>query len=375
MNLSLKNRVALSFVLANLIIIGLGLTMFHFLGRMNKSIESISKANDPSFEVNIYIDDLRAHTIELLKYQHRLVFEPSNDQLVDKIIETCDQLEELLGSVNTNKVEGARDSILKMMGHVESIKLFLQKGNHHAQLQNNLSITELTDKIIDAFSEIQNIRNDFGRQREYEVSVIINQTKQNMMYTLIITFVATMLLGLIIPGKIALPFKKVNDAIRELQECNFDVNIYYNQDDEMGEIAHEMNRMIVNLKKFEELRAERIQLEVRKFDTLANAIQKQVLVANAKGELIYINGQLFSLLEVQSEDVINKSLKRAKIPTPITESFALAIKRRSKIENAEIVFPRSSGEEFRAYATIFPIRGKDSANDYYLMVLSQNVFV
>ena len=47
--------------------------------------------------------------------------------------------------------------------------------------------------------------------------------------TLIIGFLGTIILGLVVPGKIALPFKKIKDAIRELQECNFDVSIYYNQ--------------------------------------------------------------------------------------------------------------------------------------------------
>ena len=53
--------------------------------------------------------------------------------------------------------------------------------------------------------------------------------------------------------KIALPFRKINDAIRELQDCNFDVSIFYNQDDEIGEMATEMNKMIHSIKVFDEL--------------------------------------------------------------------------------------------------------------------------
>ena len=74
-----------------------------------------------------------------------------------------------------------------------------------------------------------------------------------MMFTLIIGFFATILLGFIVPGKIALPFKKIKDALRELQECNFDVSIFYNQDDEIGEIAREMNKMIHSFKTFEDV--------------------------------------------------------------------------------------------------------------------------
>ena len=96
------------------------------------------------------------------------------------------------------------------------------------------------------------------------------------------------ILGLIVPGKIALPFKKIKDALRELQDCNFDVNISYDQNDEIGEIASEMNKMIHSIKVFEELRADRISVENRKFGALANIVKRPVLVANAqRGAYLY----------------------------------------------------------------------------------------
>ena len=36
-------------------------------------------------------------------------------------------------------------------------------------------------------------------------------------------------------------YKQYLQIIRELQDCNFDVSIYYNQDDEIGELEEEWN--------------------------------------------------------------------------------------------------------------------------------------
>ena len=81
----------------------------------------------------------------------------------------------------------------------------------------------------------------------------------------------------------------------------------------------------------------------------------------------------------------------------------MAIKRRSKIENAEVIIPARVRDDdwddddddedreerseskvavveeelepiFKGYANVIPIRGKDSSLDYYLMVLSKEVF-
>ena len=114
--------------------------------------------------------------------------------------------------------------------------------------------------------------------------------------------------------------------MRELQECNFDVSIFYNQDDEIGEIAREMNKMIHSFKTFEELRMNRISLENRKFDALANMGKKPVLVANADNKIIYMNGSLYNLMRVQSEDVIGKVMDETLVPKSIIECYKMASK-------------------------------------------------
>ena len=269
------------------------------------------------------------------------------------------------------------------------------------------SIGDLADKILESFSEFQDIQFYQNVERDKKMKKIINETKRKMMITLIIAFLWTIILGLVIPGKIALPFKKIKDAIRELQDCNFDVSIYYSQDDEIGEIAREMNKMIHSFKVFEELRADRIAVENRKFDVLANMVKRPVLLANAKGELIYLNNKVYSLLQVQSEDCIGKVMTDTVIPQCIIDTYQLAIKRRSKIENQEIAIEKKEeakksekelgdkishkvdieGEDadnveevqkvieyvYQGYASVIPIRGKESSLDYYLMVMSKEV--
>src|SRR5690606_32715509 len=219
--------------------------------------------------------------------------------------------------------------ISKMIGYVESLKTLLSKVTT-VNTRDNAGVSaigELADKILEAFSEFQDIQYFQNEQRDKQISGIISDTKRYMLITLIITFLMTILLALIVPSKIALPFKKINDAVRELQDCNFDVSIYYNQNDEIGELARELNKMIGSMKNFEELRADRISVEQRKFDILANMVKKNVLVANASGELIYVNNKMYQILNVESEDILNKNMVDTRIPESIKETFELALKR------------------------------------------------
>lgn len=398
MNLSLKNRVALSFVIANVVVLILTFTVFQYLKTLNAEIETITVRSN---RVSLLTDEIRISAVSILKNQRRILTGNADEQTVENLQTLTESFTSQLQTLETLYDEPeVKKVIAQMISYVETLELVLSKASlFHRDTVGITTISDLSDKILDSFSEFQDIQYFQSVERDKQIKQIINETKRNMMITLIIGFLGVIILGLVVPGKIALPFKKIKDAIRELQENNFDVSIYYNQEDEIGEIAREMNKMIHSFKRFEELRTDRISVEHRKFDALANMVKKPVLVANAEGKLIYMNNQLYSLMQVQSEDVIGKNMTDTVMPSSIIESYDLAIKRRSKIENAEIDIPlrktsgtndegseepelkgaapkevHESGPAFKGYANVIPIRGKDSSLDYYLMVLSKEVF-
>ena len=409
MNLSLRGRVTSSFFIANIVVLTLTFVVFNYLDSLNKDIETITfKSN----RISLLTDDIRISAVTLLKYQRKILTSRPTTRQIDQIISLCESftsqlstLESIYKNVDAQRVVG------QMLAYVDSLKLDMQKGTLMDRGGSGVAkVGELADKILESFSEFQDIQYIEAKERDKKIKVIVSETKRHMMIVLIIGFLFTIILALVIPGKIALPFKKVKDAIRELQECNFDVSIYYSQNDEIGEIASEMNKMIHSFKVFEELRADRISVENRKFDALANLVRRPVLVTDAKGKLIYMNNKSYQLLEVQSEDVIGKEMAESVIPSQIIESYELAIKRRSKIENAEVKILAKRKEEaapikennvseeglegeivdagqiaelqeekepeyiYQGYANVIPIRGKDSSLDYYLMVLSKDVF-
>ncbi len=388
MNLSLKGRIAASFIIANLVVLVMGFTVFFFLDSLNNQITSIT---DNTNKISLLSDEVRMSTVSILKLQKKILTTKSGEEDLRRLQSLCQGFSTQLQRLDSyySEVE-AKKIISKMLGYVESLQTIVDKSAlFYRDTAGLATISELTDKILEAFSEFQDIQYFQNEQRDKQVKAIIGETRRNMLITLIITFLGTILLSLVIPGKIAMPFKKIRDAVRELREGNFDVNIYYSQNDEIGELAREINKMIAGIKRFEELRTDRVNVEGRKFDMLANMSKKNVLVANAHGEITYLNNSMYGLLDVQSDDVIHKNLNDVNLPESIAETFEVAIKRRSKIENAEITIPRrkkildpvtneylyqDQGEPYHGYANVIPIRAKESSSDYYMMIIAQEVF-
>jgi len=405
LNLSLRNRVAFSFIIANVVVLLITFTVFQFLNTLNVEVEQ--KATDQN-RISFLNFEIRISTINILKNQRELLSKGVNETTVKRLTEITELLKVQFQRLDGLQRDPAiKSDIAKMLSYLDSLNLLLAKSVYSRDKLGVISVGEISDKILDSFNDLQENYNIQLTNNEKSLKETINQIKQKMMITLIIGFLGTIVLGLVVPGKIALPFKKIKDAIRELQDTNLDVSIYYNQDDEIGEIAKEMNKMIHSFKVFDELRTDRISIENRKFDALANMTKRPVLVANAEQELIYMNNKMYSILQVQSDDVLGKEMEDKIIPVTIKEAFELAIKRRSKIENTEVkIFARKelelaqepgqgaesmqineSGESveendveegeviFNGYANVIPVRGKDSSLDYYLMVLSTEVFV
>lgn len=389
MKLSLKRRVAFSFIIANIVVLVMGFTVFFFLDSLNNQISNITVNSN---KISLLTDEVRISAVSILKMQKKILTSKPTGEDLKRLENLCEGFQSQLQRLDSFYTEvEAKKIISKMQGYVDSLKTIVSKSSLFYRDGEGIStINELTDKILEAFSEFQDIQYFQNEQRDKQVKAIIGETRRNMLITLIITFLGTILLSLVVPGKIAMPFKKINDAVRELQDVNFDVSIYYDQDDEIGELARELNKMIVNMKKFEQLRTDRISVEHRKFDTLANMIKKNIMISNAKGELIYMNNPMYATLEMQSDDVINKNITDTLIPDSIVETFELAIKRRSKIENAEITIPKrkkvidpatgeyvfeDTEEAYQGYANVIPIRAKESNLDYYMMIISKEVFV
>ena len=394
---------AFSFIIANLVVLLITFTAFQILNDLNEEVEKKAVHQNRISYLNF---EIRLSTISIMKKQREMLLKGPKEPIVKKLTEKSSLLKEQLQRLDAlQKDSTVKSNIAKMLSYLDSLNLLLAKSVYSRDKLGVISVGEISDKILDTFTDLQENYNLQLTTKEKSLRDAINKIKQKMMITLIIGFLGTIVLGLVVPGKIALPFKKIKDAIRELQDCNLDVSIYYNQDDEIGEIAKEMNKMIHSFKVFDELRTDRISVENRKFDALANMTKRPVLVANAEQELIYMNNKMYSILQVQSDDFMGKSMEDTLIPASIKESFELAIKRRSKIENAEIKIIaknesegsndsgqasesmqiNESGEAisseedaeivFNGYANVIPVRGKDSSLDYYLMVLSTEVFV
>ena len=79
MQLSLKRRVALSFIIANIVVLIMGFTVFFFLDSLNSQISSITINSN---KISQLTDEVRISAVSILKMQKKiLTTRPNSDDL------------------------------------------------------------------------------------------------------------------------------------------------------------------------------------------------------------------------------------------------------------------------------------------------------
>lgn len=381
MNLSLTNRVKITFIIANGVVLITGFLMYFFLGTLADKTKNIWDELQSIRELDeISRSNIVELTVMSVNIEEKAVTEKRLITYRDKANELRSNLERLKAEY---KDSDTRSLVQALLQSVDTLIQYIGEPDNKKSLDrvkdSNFQLTLVT-KVSNDFSAYLKKSQLNNQDSSERVKNTIASIKKNMLLVLILAFLGTIVLSWLVPNKVALPFKKINHAIEELQNCNFDVSIAYEEEDEIGELSTSLNKMIAQLKQHEELRSDKFMLESRKFNIIANHIDAKVLVANSEGKLSYMNNELYSMLKVETSEVIDKELEESVIPESIVSVFDKALKRRGKIENEEITFDykklvdeEEQEASFSGYAEVYPIRGKESSLDYYLMIINEEM--
>ena len=116
-----------------------------------------------------------------------------------KIINSCESFSSLLHTLDGYYEDPeVKKTVAKMISYVDSLKVVLSKATIYSRDNAGMaSISDLSDKILETFSDLQDIQISHEVKKDKNIKQIIVETKKNMMIVLIIGFLGTIVLGLL----------------------------------------------------------------------------------------------------------------------------------------------------------------------------------
>ena len=203
----LKERVNVSVIIANVVMLALFAIVFRSLNSLNKDIRSTSVQTNLTM---VLTEEVRVST-EYLRHLHRQMQNNKSEKGVrDKMIALCDSfnlpLDKLDSTYNDMDIKKVTN---RLRGYIESIRSIFGRDNLIDQ-DFEMVVTlvgTLADKIVSAFGQLQDYQYKIRMEKTKELNKSANKTKRKVVTTLIVGLFGVVNFVLIAPGKISQIFK------------------------------------------------------------------------------------------------------------------------------------------------------------------------
>jgi PAS domain S-box-containing protein len=197
-------------------------------------------------------------------------------------------------------------------------------------------ISTLADEIAEAkWAEFEMHAHDADR--------IESVAKRNMGIILGFTGISSLLLGLYLPPKIVVPIRRLTNLIKRAQEEEFRINIDVSSNDEIGELGRFINRMMDQIRVFDDLKVRKITEERRRLEVLSNLLREGVILVDGDGRVCGINPAALNFLGLSQSDVEGRSIKEIPLYGPLRQALLRSVDAHERFHDSILILPPSDG--------------------------------
>ena len=109
-----------------------------------------------------------------------------------------------------------------------------------------------------------------------------------------------------LPGSIDRPIKEITNGILEIANHNYDKTLDIKGSRELVEVSANFNRMAKRLADYHASTLSEMKAAKKYMETIINSLNEPIIGLNKELEILFINDEALSILNLKREDIINK---------------------------------------------------------------------
>jgi len=328
MRLSLGAKVQLGFFSAVALVVVIGVMAFIYLGRLNHEVQDVLQKDilfaraGEAIKI-FFLETRRAEKNYLVFGQDRDIRE--YEFFLAKLKEALQEGKEAARKDETRGKYRAIEQHLQQYEQTFSRLLTVPPEARDEIRRVSQELGDIGQRIATLADEIADTRWAELEMHAQDADRIETVAKRNMGIILAFTSISSLLLGLYLPRKIVVPIRRLTDLIRRAQEEEFRVNIDVTSNDEIGELGRFINRMMDQIRVFDDLKVRKITEERRRLEVLANLLHEGVILVGDDGRVCYINPAALEFLGLNLSDVEGRPLKEVPLDEPLRQALLRSI--------------------------------------------------
>jgi PAS domain S-box-containing protein len=346
MRLSLGAKVQLGFFSAVALVIVIGVMAFIYLGRINYEVQDVLQ-KDILFArageaIKIYLlETRRAEKNYLVFGQDRDIKE--YEFYLAKLKEALREGKEVARQEETREKYRAIEQELQQYEQIFARLLTVPSEAREEVQRVSQELSEVGQRISTLADEIAEAKWAELELHAHDADRIELVAKRNMGIILGFTGISSLLLGLYLPRKIVVPIRRLTNLIKRAQEEEFRINIDVTSTDEIGELGRFINRMMDQIRVFDDLKVRKINEERRRWEVLSNLLREGVILVDGNGRVCGINPAALDFFALSQSDVEGRSIKEIPLDAPFRQALLRSVDAHERFHDRIIPLMPSDG--------------------------------
>ncbi|RMF85983.1 MAG: HAMP domain-containing protein [Nitrospinota bacterium] len=347
MRLSLGAKLQLAFLVAALLVCVAGGIAFFSIGQFSREVQTILKNDVLIAKIG---EEIRFYILEARRAgQNFIIFaDPSflqrGEEALAELHRTLQRGRKLSRKPKTQEKYAQIEALLQ---RYEARFSRLSQGEKLEKTQIELSteLGTLTDQILrlatqlsqETWSEL-----DLHSQDANRIAAVV---KRDMVLIIAIPLVISILLALYLPRRIVRPIQRLTQLVKAVQEeGKLETHVSIEGEDEIGELGRFVNRMIAQLKVFDQLKVQKIAEEQRKLEMLATLLSDGIMIFDAQQKLSFANAATQSLFALDLSAYQGTRIDEIPLPSQIKEEILRALQHQERLQSKLLRIPPHNGK-------------------------------
>ncbi len=200
------------------------------------------------------------------------------------------------------------DSLLPLLNRVEqNIQLTQLITSRSTTFYQEL--TEKASQIISLGEKIIFRANQRIADNKNRILRLAARSQRNIITAIMLVSVLLIYLIIRLPNSMVLPIKRIAHALNRAEQGDLNIRVTVNTNDELGDLARQINRVFARLRVFDEKKANHILELEHRFRLLAGNIKEGVLLVDRLQQITFANPAVQPLLGTDYTNAIGRSLK------------------------------------------------------------------
>lgn len=136
--------------------------------------------------------------------------------------------------------------------------------------------------------------------RRHVVS-LSNRAQRNLLSSIVLTGIVGIYLVLFLPSRVVRSLRRITHVLQQAERGDLDVSALETGSDEVGNLAGHLNRLLTQVRTFDDLKTERMIRGERRMGTLVDHLDEGVLLVDDEMKPVFVSRRARQLLDARPE--------------------------------------------------------------------------